>query len=586
MSYRKCLLFLFLMTSCSIQPRLYAQGKFTNITQEAGIKHQFIPYEGTFGGGVCVFDFNNDGWEDLFIAGGMADDALYLNKKNGTFENIFENSGIKTKIKYVTQGAVSADVNRDGWRDLFITTITTKDNAGEVPRAMNLLFLNNGNGSFRDVTKEYGLDTLLTFSTGAMFGDVNLDGYPDLYVGNYFQQFEGKLHIMNDNIIVSSKQFAKGLLLINHNGKYFKNEYVGYGLDYKGFGFGGAFTDFDNDGDLDIIVNHDFGYKAPPNRFLENKYPRKKFVDISDTMKMRLPINAMGTAVGDYNNDGWMDYYITNIRANPFMVNQGKGKPFVNKNKELGTMINMMETKEGPLLPTSWGANFADFDNDRDLDLFVANGCLNPFVMPNPDYYFENVNGHFVDNADKMGLADRGIGRGSITFDYDNDGDLDLLVVNQKPVSDGFPDAPPTLLYRNDMEKKGNWLKVELHGVEDDINGIGSKVEVVIGKLKMIREIDGGSSHESQNSIIAHFGLGAADRVDEINVYWLGGNKQTLLKQKKNQVITIKEIPSPKGIDIIYLYPVAGLLVVFLIGAKVIFAEKRRIGKQLVKKGA
>ncbi len=560
-----CLTFIGL---CYVQISLYAQGSFTEVSQNAGIKLQFEVFEGTFGGGATVFDLNNDGWEDVFITGGMANDALYLNKKDGTFENIYHKSGLKTKIKYVTQGAVSADVNRDGWRDLFITTITTKGNKGNIPRAINLLFLNNGNGTFLDATKEFGLDKFMTFSTGAMFGDVNNDGYPDLYVGNYFQQYEGKLHIMNDAIIVNSRQMAKGLLLINKGGKYFEDRYSDYGLDYKGFGFGGAFTDFDKDGDLDVVVNHDFGYKAPPNRFLENKYPKDIFEDISDTMKMRLPINAMGIAVGDYNNDGWMDYYITNIRANPFMVNQGRGKPFVNKNGELGTKINMINTKEGPLLPVSWGANFADFDQDQDLDLFVANGCLNPFVMPNPNYYFENINGHFVENAEKIGLADRGIGRGSVVFDYDDDGDLDILVVNQKPTSDAFPDASPTLLFRNDLIKKGNWLKVKLIGLESDINGIGTRVEVVIGKLKMIREIDGGSSHESQNSVIAHFGLGSATKVDTINIYWLGGNKQSIFEQKANQMLFIKEVPLPtKWFQSYYwLSLIAFFLVLMMVG--------------------
>src|SRR3989337_1291667 len=193
-------------------PNSYAQKAFVDVTKSAGINHQFEVFEGTFGGGAAIFDLNNDGWEDIFIAGGMKDDVLYLNRGDGTFENIYERSGLRTNKKYVTQGAVSADVNRDGWRDLFVTTITTKDNLEKIPRAPNLLYLNNGDGTFRDATHEFGLDEYLTFSTGAMFGDVNVDGYPDLYVGNYFQQFEGKLHVMNDAIIVVSHKMATRLL--------------------------------------------------------------------------------------------------------------------------------------------------------------------------------------------------------------------------------------------------------------------------------------------------------------------------------------------------------------------------------------
>lgn len=513
---------------------------FTEVAKQVGINHQFEVYEGSFGGGATVFDFNNDGYEDLFITGGMAPDALYLNKKDGTFENIYEQSGLKTKLKYITQGAVSADVNKDGWRDLFITTITTKENKGKIPRAPNLLFINNGNGTFRDATKEYGLDKYQSFSTAAMFGDVNNDGYPDLYVGNYFNEFQGKLSLIDDEAIVGSKQMAKGYLLINKNGKKFVDEYDAYGMVHRGFGFGGVFTDFDNDHDLDLIINHDFGYKNTPNKLLENEYPDENFKDISDTTKMNLGMNAMGIAVGDYNNDGLLDYFITNIRGNKFMVNQGKGKPFIDMSQKLGTRFTWVADKEGVYQPVSWGANFADFDNDGDLDLFVANGCLNPFVEPNPDYYFENINGHYFNKSEEKHMADRGVSRGSVVFDFDNDGDLDLLVVNQKPINNSFSQSSPTLFYRNESNN-GNWLKVQLTGIDADKNGIGARVEITIGKQKTIREIDGGSSHSSQNSTIAHFGLGNAKMVDTVRVTWVGGKEQIIVHQKANQLLNIVE---------------------------------------------
>jgi len=513
---------------------------FTEIAKQSGINHQFKVHEGSFGGGAAVFDLNNDGYEDVFIAGGLAPDVLYLNKGNGTFENIYERSGLKTKIKYITQGAVSADVNKDGWRDLFIATITTKENKTKIPRAANLLFINNGNGTFRDATKEYGLEEYQSFSTAAMFGDVNEDGYPDLYVGNYFKEFQGKLSLIDDEIIVGSNQMAKGYLLINKDGKKFVDEYADYGMSFKGFGFGGVFTDFDNDHDLDLIINHDFGYKNTPNRLMENKYPDNAFKDVSDTMKMNLGINAMGTAVGDYNNDGLLDYYITNIRGNKFMVNQGKGKPFIDMSQSLGTKLSRVSDQGGIYQPVSWGANFADFDNDGDLDLFVANGCLNPYVEPNPDYYFENVNGRYINKSGEKRVADRGVSRGSVVFDFDNDGDLDLLVVNQEPINNNFSDPSPTLLYRNDAVS-GNWLKVQLTGIDADKNGIGARIEVTVGKLKMIREVDGGSSHSSQNSTIAHFGFGSAEIIDTVRVIWVGGKEQVLLQQRANKVLKIVE---------------------------------------------
>lgn len=517
------------------QSGIWAQTSFTDITEQSGIDHQFQVFEGTFGGGAVAFDINNDGFEDLFLTSGTDEDALYLNNGDGTFKNIYKHSGIDITKNYVTQGAVSADVNRDGWRDLFVTTINTTDGTSVIPRAKNLLFLNNGDMTFRDVTTEYKLDQLNSFSTGPSFGDFNADGYPDLYVGNYFLEFQGTLGVLKDATIVSANQTAKGYLLLNKKGKYFENVYEDYDLNHRGFGFGALFTDFDNDGDQDLLVNHDFGYKAVPNFLYENMYPRKSFLDQSETYAMDLKENAMGSAVGDYNNDGLLDYYVTNIKFNLLMENQGIGQPFVDRAKELGTYIFMI----------SWGANFADFDHDGDLDLYVSNGDLNPNCTPMGNFYFENDNAKFTEKGRITGTNDYGIGRGSIVFDMENDGDLDLLIVNQKPVQE-YPTPSVTKLLRND-KPQGNWLKVALKGVAAESHGIGSRVKVVSGKTQMMREIDGGgSSHLSQNSVIAHFGLDNAKKVDSVIVTWAGGKQQVLLDQKINELLIITEIEDEK----------------------------------------
>ncbi len=236
-----------------------AQTPFKDITREAGIDHQFRVYEGMFGGGACVLDFDNDGFEDVFITGGMNNDVLYKNDGKGKFINVYATSGLIDSNQFVTQGVTAADVNRDGWVDLFITTITTKNKKQPIPRAMNLLFLNNGRRpgpAFCNATKEYGLDKLLSFSTGASFNDINADGYPDLYVGNYFNEFQGELTSINDATIVGATQTSKGYLLINKNGKSFENRYDEYGLTHKGFGFGGVFSDVDNDGDQEGVIQN------------------------------------------------------------------------------------------------------------------------------------------------------------------------------------------------------------------------------------------------------------------------------------------------------------------------------------------
>ena len=215
------------------------------------------------------------------------------------------------------------------------------------------------------------------------------------------------------------------------------------------------------------------------------------------------------------------------------MVNQGAGKPFIESSKLLGI----------DLITISWGANFADFDHDGDLDLFVSNGDLNPNCVPMGDYYFENKGDKFEEMGRSKGVSDYGIGRGSVVFDYDNDGDLDILIVNQKPVL-AYPVPSMTHLYRNDSAQ-GNWIKIALKGVEAETHGLGSRVEIVVNGQHQIREIDGGgSSHLSQNATYAHFGIGDATEIDEIIIYWTGGNTQVLKNQKANQFITITEIKS------------------------------------------
>jgi hypothetical protein len=537
-----------------------AQKVFTDVTEAAGIQHQYEVYEGTFGGGATILDVNNDGFEDFYITGGIKPDALYLNNGNGSFKNIFQGSGLEMTEGFVTQGVVSADVNRDGFRDIFITTITTTDSTNIIPRAKNLLFLNKGNLTFTDATAEYGLEDLNSFSTGPSFGDFNADGYPDLFVGNYFLEFTGKLGVIKDATIVSANQTAKSYLLENIAGKRFKNVYEDYGLGHKGFGFGAVFTDFDNDQDQDLLVNQDFGYKAVPNFLYENNYPSENFKDVSKETGMDLKINAMGAAVGDYNGDGWMDYYVTNIKFNMLMQNQGNGLPFIDRAKELGTYN----------LAISWGANFADFDHDTDLDLFVSNGDLNPNCTPMGNFYFENNTSTFTERGRELNINDYGVGRGSVIFDMDNDGDMDLLVVNQKPILE-YPIPSVTRLFRNDIAE-GNWLKVALKGTQAELNGIGSRITLISNGKKMIREIDGGgSSHLSQNSVISHFGLGTTKLIDSVIIDWTGGKKQILTQITSNQLLTVIEKESEIDFTVFLL---TALLLLLILATIVVFYKR------------
>ena len=504
--------------------------RFVDYTEAAGIQHFFEVYEGMFGGGVAVLDFNNDGFEDLYLTGGMQEDQLLENQKDGTFKNVFDQAGLTSALGFVTQGVATADFNRDGWMDLFITTITTKGEKKTIPRAQNLIFINKKDGTFEEQSKSFGISKSESFSTGIAIGDINLDGYPDVYVGNYFTDYDGGLKEISDATIVNAGKTAKGYLYENKGGKKFEEVSKKYNLSHRGFSFGGIFTDFDNDHDMDLIINNDFGYKAKPNYLLQNQFPEKKFSYVEEARKMDLRINAMGGATADLNADSYLDYFITNIRFNRFMIQDPEKNIFIDQAETLGTQ----------LFTISWGANFTDFDQDGDLDLFVANGDLNPNCVPMYNFYFENENSTFQEQSGEVGLKDYGVGRGSVVFDLENDGDMDLLVVSQKPIRPYGP-ASITRLYKNELAK-GNALQVKLRGNASTLSAFGSRIELYADSLYLNHEIDGGNtSHLSHNSRIAHFGLGKRTTVDSLRVTWPGGESQSLYQIPVNQKITVVE---------------------------------------------
>jgi hypothetical protein len=227
-------------------------------------------------------------------------------------------------------------------------------------------------------------------------------------------------------------------------------------------------------------------------------------------------------------------------------------------------------------LAISWGANFADFDHDEDLDLFVSNGDLNPNCTPMGNFYFENNANTFTEKGRELAINDYGIGRGSVIFDMDNDGDMDLLVVNQKPILN-YPIPSTTKLFRNDIAN-GNWLKVALKGIDAEANGIGSRVSIIVNGKKIIREIDGGgSSHLSQNSVIAHFGLGTNSMVDSVIVDWTGGKQQIVTQVKINQQLEIIEVNTPAK-DQPYVWYFIGGIIVFII-AYFLYRKRMQVKK-------
>ena len=260
-------------------------------------------------------------------------------------------------------------------------------------------------------------------------------------------------------------------------------------------------------------------------------------------MKVFFGMKAMGVGLGDYNNDGFQDYHVTNIFAGPFMVNRGKNQPFLNLSANIGTGLNSIPGLNGqPKIVVGWASIFLDYDNDTDLDLFNANGSINPPVELIPNTLFKNK-GRVFELDLQSGVMDYGIGRGAVSFDYDNDGDLDLFVVNQRPVYDmnNRGGVVESKLYKNNSYQN-NWLKLKLKGKQSTSRGLGARVKLFLPELQMIREVDGGSSHASQNSSIVHFGLGQNQIVDSVTVTWPGGKTQSLINPGINQLIVIEEL--------------------------------------------
>ena len=495
---------------------------FEEVSRDSGIEHYCLDSH-RICGGAAFFDYDNDGDLDLYLVGGLKSDRLYRNRGDGKFDDVSEEAGLGFTDGIVTVGVVTGDIDNDGYREIFVTT-------GEDER--NLLLKNDGQGTFTDIAESAGI-TQAVWSAGATFGDYNLDGLLDLYVGNY-----ARYHALPYDQNLDGG--IENVLYKNNGDNTFEEVGVATGVnDPDGATLGVMFTDFDGDQDPDLYVANDFGYFYAPNTFLRNEYPEDVFTDIGNAAAVDTAINAMGLAVGDYDEDGDLDYYVTNIKGNSLFENLGDGFAEVATFKAVNIHFS-----------TSWGTAFVDYDNDTYLDLIVANGRVMPsYNLHDPDHvqrlmkphanvlFHNNGSGSFADVSVREGFADTTRCRGLAYADYDNDGDLDFAVValtpNEKEVR--------SLLYRNQKGAAKNWLKVSLQGTASNRDGIGSRVRVVADGRSWIREIDGGTSYVSQHSSIAHFGLGDIAAVDSVIVMWPGGNREAFADIEANQTLHIVE---------------------------------------------
>jgi hypothetical protein len=533
---------------------------FVDVTHAAGIDifhhRSGTPEKRTIletpGSGVALLDYDNDGWLDIYLLNGSTFPALkgkeappramlLHNNHDGTFTDVTEKAGVANERWGF--GVAVGDYDNDGWPDIYVS------NFGK-----NRLYHNNHDGTFTDVAEKAGV-TLGGWSTGATWGDYDHDGFLDLFVPGYakfdpdhppiagkggipagFCQFRGVEVMCGPRGLP-----GEGDHLFHNNGDgTFTDVSVKAGVaDAKGYyGFSSVFVDVDDDGWIDLAVAND----SVPKYLYRNKHDGT-FEDISYLSGFALNDDgreqaAMGIAVGDYNRDGKVDFYITNFSDdyNTLYRNEGDAT-FADVSFRAG-----IATLTIPFL--GWGTGFLDFDNDGLLDIFVANGHVYPGVdlqdwgttWAQRPLLLRNLDGskfQEVPAATGSGLAVVVTARGAAFGDLFNDGHIDVVLNNI--------DSTPTLL-RNVVKNSNHWITLKLlGGPKSPRDAIGAKVFVTAGGARQRGDVFSGGSYGSSSDQRLHFGLGAATKVDRVEIHWPSGAKEEISIPALDRIYTVKE---------------------------------------------
>ena len=537
---------LFWSTPAGMTSRPPGEVHFTDITEGAGIKFRHVSSPEkkyiveSMSGGVALFDYDNDGYLDIYLVNSLTVDmvktkektrsALYHNNGDGTFTDVTDKAGVGD-IGW-GMGVTIGDYNNDGWDDIYVTCL-----------GPNHLLRNNGNGTFTDVTQKAGVGDP-RWSTGAAFVDYDNDGKLDLFVSNYVDFDVNNLPEFGKGRTCQFKSIpvqcgprglkGAGDALYHNNGDgTFTDLSKKAGVsDADGYyGLGVIASDFDEDGLVDIFVAND----STPN-FLYHNNGDGTFKDVGFSSGTAVNENgseqgSMGVTLGDYNHDGKLDLFITNFDDdyNTLYHNDGKGS---------FTDVSYAAKVAAVSLPyVGWGTWFFDYDNDGWADLLVVNGHVYPQL---PSYrqrnfvHHNNRDGTFAEVGEQLGapFAEKRTGRGAAFGDIDNDGDVDGVINNL--------DGPPQLL-RNDGGNTNNSILIKTIGVKSNRDGIGARVRIVSGDLTQIEEVYSGGSYLSQNDLRLHFGLEKRSKIDLIEVRWPGGKIDKVTNVGVNRILTIKE---------------------------------------------
>ena len=517
---------------------------FDDVTAAAGVTFDHVAHETEMfplGGGVLVLDFDGDGLHDVYAVNSVGPNALYRNNGDSTFTETAASAGVHDP-EGRGNGGCAADYDNDGDQDLFVT------NYGP-----SRLFRNDG-GSFADVTAAAGvMDSGDAFrNTGCAWGDYDRDGFVDLVFVRHLYESHRRMFQTREFLDAIARlvlyrnngdgTFADTTFLLGDTSEPKDPAYSGEAGNIWGAGFQPGWADFDNDGDLDLYVVNDLGNDIQRNVLWRNDGAADggswTFADVSRGSGADVAIFGMGIAVGDYDLDGYLDIFVTNIRDNVLLRNEGTGLEFTDSARDAGARVGLIDRRAR----VAWGTFLFDYDNDGDEDIYLASGYLraddvtvgaaaNPVEQPNVLLRNEG-DGTFVDVSAASGADDSGIGRGAVYLDYDNDGCLDVFVVNL---------GQRATLLRNMCETQRAWLTVKPVGTSSNRDAIGARVTVQVGGASQIREIAAGSSQMGQNMLEAHFGLGTADTVDVVTVAWPSGKVTRLEDVPANQRLTIVE---------------------------------------------
>ena len=519
---------------------------FTDVTAEAGIgfKHtsgrsgEFYFVE-QLGSGAAFFDYDNDGDLDIYFVDGAdlpgfqskkpPTNHLYQNNGDGTFTDVTDFAGVGDKSYGI--GCCVGDYDNDGHLDLYVT------NFGK-----NRLYRNNGDGTFSDVADQTNVGDV-RWGASCAFADYDNDGHLDLYVTNYVQyQLDQNKTCQNKGVhtYCRPQEYAGEVDILYRNrgdGTYTEVTQAAGVYQPRSRGLGIVWGDYDSDGYIDLYVAND----TNENHLFYNNGDGS-FSDMAFFAGVALSENGemgsgMGVDFGDYDNDGRLDIMVTNFQDEVATLYHNDGDGFFSDASYISG------TGESTYASLGWSVCFFDYDNDGAKDIFIANGhVFSDVELFNSETTYAQVNhlfrnlggGVFQEITAHVGLdlSQKAPSRGAAFGDYDNDGDIDILVTNNN--------GKPQLL-RNDGGNRNNWVKVHIRGTASNRAGIGTRIEVVTGDVSQMAEVKSGSGYLCQNALALHFGLGSHTVIDKIIATFPSGRVYQMKAVLVNQVIEITE---------------------------------------------